>query len=79
VILAKKPEAKAPVEKVMQTNLGEISRHLAGTTIGHRADDIQFFPQDYPDPAGAPPLLGKHPARAGSDRVPTASCATSSR
>lgn len=32
----------------MQTNLGEISRHLAGTTIGHRADDIQFFPQDYP-------------------------------
>jgi hypothetical protein len=48
VILAKKPEAKAPVEKVAQTNLGEISRHLAGTTIGHRADDIQFFPQDYP-------------------------------
>lgn len=48
VILAKKPEAKAPVEQVMQTNLGEISRHLAGTTIGHRADDIQFFPQDYP-------------------------------
>lgn len=48
VILAKKPEAKAPVEQVMQTNLGEISRHLAGTTIGHRQDDIQFFPQDYP-------------------------------
>lgn len=48
VILAKKPEAKVPVEKVMQTNLGEISRHLAGTTIGHRSDDIQFFPQDYP-------------------------------
>lgn len=48
VILAKKPAAKAPVEKVMQTNLGEISRHLAGTTIGHRADDIPFFPQDYP-------------------------------
>ncbi|WP_020505452.1 BREX system P-loop protein BrxC [Lamprocystis purpurea] len=48
VILAKKPAAKAPVEQVMQTNLGEISRHLAGTTIGHRADDIPFFPQDYP-------------------------------
>lgn len=48
VILAKKPEAKAPLEKVMQINLGEISRHLAGTTIGHRPDDIQFFPQDYP-------------------------------
>jgi hypothetical protein len=48
VILAKKPEAIPPIEKVMQTNLGEISRHLAGTTIGHRGDDTQFFPQDYP-------------------------------
>jgi hypothetical protein len=48
VILAKKPEAKDLVEQVMQKNLGEISRHLSGTTIGHRPDDIQFFPQDYP-------------------------------
>ncbi|MCK5804505.1 MAG: BREX system P-loop protein BrxC, partial [Lentisphaeria bacterium] len=48
VVLAKKPEAMAPIEKVMQTNLGEISRHLAGTTIGHRQDDIPYFPQDYP-------------------------------
>lgn len=48
VILAKKPDAKAPIEQVMQTNLGEISRHLSGTNIGHRQDDIQFFFQDYP-------------------------------
>jgi len=48
VILAKKPEAKAHIEQMMQTNLGEISRHLAGTTIGHRQDDIPYFPQDYP-------------------------------
>ncbi len=48
VILAKKPEAKTPIEQIMQTNLGEISRHLAGTTIGHRQDDIPYFPQDYP-------------------------------
>jgi len=48
VILAKKPETKAPIEKIMQTNLGEISRQLAGTTIGHRQDDIEYFPQDYP-------------------------------
>ncbi|CAA9891063.1 conserved hypothetical protein [Candidatus Methylobacter favarea] len=48
VILAKKPEAKAPIEQIMQTNLGEISRHLSGTTIGHRQDDIPFFSQDYP-------------------------------
>lgn len=48
VILAKKPEAKAPIDQVLQTNLGEISRHLAGTTIGHRQDDLPYFPQDYP-------------------------------
>ncbi len=48
VILAKKPEAREPIERIMQTNLGEISRHLTGTTIGHRQDDIQYFPQDYP-------------------------------
>lgn len=48
VILAKKPEAKTPIEQIMQTNLGEISRHLAGTTIGHRQDDIAHLPQDYP-------------------------------
>jgi len=48
VILAKKPEAKAPIEQIMQTNLGEISRHLVGTTIGHKQDDIPYFAQDYP-------------------------------
>ena len=48
VILAKKPDAKTPIEQIMQTNLGEISRHLSGTTIGHRQEDIAFFPQDYP-------------------------------
>ncbi len=48
VVLAKKPEAKAPIEQIMQTNLGEISRHLSGTTVGHRQDDIAFFSQDYP-------------------------------
>jgi hypothetical protein len=48
VILAKKAEAKSPIEQIMQTNLGEISRHLAGTTIGHQQGDIPYFPQDYP-------------------------------
>ena len=48
VILAKKPEAKAPIEQVMQTNLGEISRHLAGTSIAHSQDDESCFAQDYP-------------------------------
>lgn len=48
VILAKKPSAVAPIEQVMQTNLGEISRQLTGTTIAHRQDDIVGFSQDYP-------------------------------
>ncbi len=48
VILAKKPEAIGKIEGEMQNNLGEISRHLANTTIGHRQDDILYFPQDYP-------------------------------
>jgi len=48
VILAKKPDAISSIEQVMQTNLGEISRHLSGTTIGHQQDDITNFAQDYP-------------------------------
>ncbi len=48
VILAKKPDAKTSIEEIMQTNLGEISRHLTGTTIGHHQDDITNFSQDYP-------------------------------
>lgn len=48
VILSKKAEAISPIEQMMHANLGEISRHLAGTTIGHRQDDIPYFAQDYP-------------------------------
>ena len=48
VILAKKADAISPLEKDMQVNIGEISRHLSGTTIGHRQDDVRFFAQDYP-------------------------------
>ena len=48
VILAKNADAFLPIKQVMQTNLGEISRHLSNTTIGHRQDDINFFVQDYP-------------------------------
>jgi tetratricopeptide (TPR) repeat protein len=48
VILAKKPGAIGEIEKIMQTNLGEVSRHLANTSIGHRQDDVPHFAQDYP-------------------------------
>ncbi len=48
VILGKKPESISPIDEIMQKNLGEISRHLGGTNIGHRQDDLTFFTQDYP-------------------------------
>lgn len=48
VILSKKPEAIQPIDSIMETNLGEISRQLAGTTIGHRLDDSRYFSKDYP-------------------------------
>jgi len=48
VILAKQPSAIGVIDQVMTTNLGEVSRHLAGTTIAHRQDDIANFAKDYP-------------------------------
>jgi hypothetical protein len=48
VILAKNAESKPKIEAIMQENIGEISRHLSGTNIGHRQDDVAFFTQDYP-------------------------------
>lgn len=48
VILAKKPDAIDNLKQVMQTNMGEISRHLSGTNIGHSQQDAEFFSQDYP-------------------------------
>ncbi len=48
VILAKKPDAIGEIEKIMKANLGEVSRHLANTSIGHRQDDVPHFAQDYP-------------------------------
>jgi len=48
VILAKKPDAIKKIEDMMTANLGEISRHLASTGIGHRQSDVSYFAQDYP-------------------------------
>ncbi len=48
VILAKKPDAISEIEKIMHTNIGEVSRHLANTSVGHRQDDVPHFAQDYP-------------------------------
>lgn len=48
VVLAKKPEARAPIQKLMESNIGEVSRHLSGTQLAHRLDDVSDFSQDYP-------------------------------
>lgn len=48
VILSKKSEAVPVIEEAMSGNLGEISRHMQGTTLAHKEDDIAYFTQDYP-------------------------------
>ena len=47
-ILAKRADAIPAIAAVMQANLGEIARHLAGTSLAHRSDDADDFTQDYP-------------------------------
>ena len=48
VILAKQPSAIGVVDQVMTANLGEVSRHLTGTTLAHRQEDSANFVKDYP-------------------------------
>lgn len=48
VVLAKKASKRREIEEIIQRNIGEISRHLNDTNIGHRQDDGDIFTQDYP-------------------------------
>lgn len=48
VILRKRGDAIGPINENLKGNLGEIARHLQGTKLGHRQDDIDFYAQDYP-------------------------------
>lgn len=48
VILAKKPDKVQEIRKIMEKNIGEISRHLTATSIGHNQRDVEYFTQDYP-------------------------------
>lgn len=48
VIIAKKAEAVPVIEEEMTRNIGEISRHLQGTTLAHQEADTKCFTQDYP-------------------------------
>ncbi len=48
VVLAKKPGAIDTLEKTLTANLGEISRHLAGTKVEYATDDQSLLVPDYP-------------------------------
>ena len=48
VLLQKKESARAEIDRVIQNNLGEISRHLRGSTIEHHRDDEDWIIADYP-------------------------------
>ena len=49
VVLRKKPECKSQIEKVLTDNIGEISKHLAGTPFAYRPDvDKDCLAADYP-------------------------------
>lgn len=48
VILQKKESARGEIDKVLQANLGEISRHLHGSTIEYNKDDEAVIVSDYP-------------------------------
>lgn len=48
VIISKNSNAVPVIDEEMTKNLGEISRHLQGTTLAHRETDIPYFSQDYP-------------------------------
>ena len=48
VILAKKPNHVEAVKKVLMDAIGEISRHLDGSTVAHRSEDREVLVADYP-------------------------------
>ena len=48
VILAKRPESIKAIGNILQDNIGEISRHLAGSQLAYKANDEQYLIADYP-------------------------------
>jgi hypothetical protein len=48
VILQKKESARGAIESVINSELGEISRHLRGSIIEHNKDDEKWMVADYP-------------------------------
>ncbi|MET4363471.1 hypothetical protein ABIB06_004065 [Bradyrhizobium sp. LB8.2] len=47
-VLRKKPEQEPAISKCLDTNRGEIARHLQNTRFAANHDDDQFFVADYP-------------------------------
>jgi hypothetical protein len=47
-VLAKKPERVADIKKVIETNQGEISRHLQNTRLASSLSDDPYYSADYP-------------------------------
>ena len=48
VVLAKKADKRKVIEAVLETNSGEIDRHLASTKLGPRDEDHKVCVDDYP-------------------------------
>ena len=48
VVLAKKADKRKVIEETLDSNAGEIARHLASTKIAPRDDDNRFRVDDYP-------------------------------
>jgi hypothetical protein len=47
-VLRKKPEQEAAISKCMESNQGELARHLQNTRLAANHDDEKFFVADYP-------------------------------
>lgn len=48
VVLRKKPDKQKDIEKVVNSNVGEISRQLKSTKIASRNEDAESYVADYP-------------------------------
>ena len=48
VVLAKKADKKKAIEDMLDSNAGEVDRHLASTKIGPREEDKRVRVEDYP-------------------------------
>ena len=48
VVLAKRPDRVNDVKSTLESNAGELDRHLVGTKIGPRSEDKSILVEDYP-------------------------------